>query len=229
MSGERDIDDILDSLNKLLREGESHNDDHVEVDAQAEEIEAELHELEEGGSGISEEVAVATEEAVSELSEAADISGRHAEADAGSVADPGQDEAGEPCESVEADSSDSSDAQTMEPVDAPVSVQRVVLTEEMLLDNPQGNLLSLVKRDEAEAAESMAEAPQQEAVRENRTPLHVDHHHMARLLDQVTDDVIDQLQQELPVLIKHSLYRHLAELRDAGDDGHQSESGSREE
>jgi len=210
MSKERDIDDILDSLNQLLREGESHNDDHVDEDISAEEIEAQLHEFDEEGS---------SPESKSVLSD-------HSAADAGeneADSEPESEIVSDPASAGEPDEDDEPDDE--EPEDSPISMQRVVLTEEMLVDNPQGSLLSMTSSrvsSPAEAGESLSEAQSQNQNGVSHTLLHVDHQHLEKLLEQVADDVINQLQHELPALIKRSLYHHLASMRD----GEQVESDS---
>lgn len=208
MSNDRDIDDILDSLNQLLREGESHNDDHVEPDKPIEEIGAELHAFAEASA---DEVEAGAPEAET-LDKAAGDEVRDVEPESAEAEVRQQDEA-----VVEGD--DEAGAF----VDAPVSIQRVILTEEMLVDNPQGNLLSLVHTGREESADSavepepVAEDGEEHLPDDAHAPLHVDHQHMERLLEQVTDDVIHQLQQQLPSLIKTSLYRQLQALKSEPD------------
>jgi len=217
MSKERDIDDILDSLNQLLREGESHNDDHVEGDASIEALEAELHELDEKAGGPERGPAISDEPALDTGLEVEPESSPEMVTDSDSDWDWEQDEGNEAADS-EACSDDD------EPVDSPIFMQRVVLTEEMLVNNPQGSLLSMVSdrrpsSAEADAVEVEAEIENQlesdeQAGGEPHTLLHLDHQHLEGLLEQVADDVIHQLQRELPTLIKRSLYHHLAEMRD---------------
>ena len=210
MSKERDIDDILDSLNQLLREGESHNDDHEDEDISTEEIEAQLHELDEEGGG-PESKPVLSDHAAEETGEN--------EADSESESE----RVSDPAPAGELDGDDELDGE--EPEDSPISMQRVVLTEDMLVDNPQGSLLSMISNrasspDEADVTLSEAQSQDQNGV--SHTLLHVDHEHLEQLLEQVADDVINQLQHELPALIKRSLYHHLAAMRD----GEQAEPDS---
>ncbi|MDX8403784.1 MAG: hypothetical protein R8K54_05190 [Mariprofundaceae bacterium] len=193
MSKDRDINDILDSLNQLLHEGESHNDDHVETDEavneEAEEIEAELHELEE-------------DDAVSEDMESEGVKP-------------------EPLEDHFDSSREASDAGNEGPQEAPISVQRVVLTEDMLVNNPQGNLLSTGMGDKKEITEPVTELESIETQTVN-----IDHLPMAQLeplLERISDDVISQLQQQLPALIKTALDCHLAKLRDEKQSENHSE------
>jgi len=225
MSKERDIDDILNSLNQLLREGESHNDDHVEEEVSIEEIEAELVEL-------KEESAEPKTESDEPIAEEASV---EPEADSEPEADPESE--------AEADSDEGWEQD--EPVEAPISMQRVVLTEDMMVNNPQGSLLSAVpnhlshsdeagepgthESDEAELEQDEEQPDQHEAVEERpHTLLHVDHKHLEQILERVADDVIEQLQHELPHLIKRSLYHHLAEMRDAGRAETDSDKNSEE-
>lgn len=163
MSNDRDINDILDSLNQLLREGESHNDDHVETDDQidekldehAEEIEAELHELEEDDAAPEEAVV----EAQGAESEEATEQPESEQID--DIDDSSDDElSSEYLDDLDEDSTDedSADESIEEELrEAPISVQRVVLTEEMLVNNPQGNLLSIVKEGEEAGVEQVTE------------------------------------------------------------------------
>lgn len=227
MSNDRDINDILDSLNKLLREGESHNDDHVETDEQAGEIKAELHELEEDDA--------VSEEAVASDAESEEAESEQVEGDVEPSGDISDELSSEYLDDLDEDSSDDPSEYFPEEEeedfqDAPISVQRVVLTEEMLVNNPQGNLLSMVKESEEADIEPVAESsedeidetvlkelPEQEAADESD---HQDIHdllterQLEQLVEMVSDDVIIHLQQELPSIIKASLHRSLSELRD---------------
>jgi len=249
MSKERDIDDILDSLNQLLREGESHNDDHVELDALAEGIEAELHALEEHVVDAEKETAENLDELVKQvavetgsntkletinpaLSQNKDIESDESFA-TDSVYEIPDDDSGD----NSADDADGSDGQVIDLIDAPVLTQRVVLTEEMLVNNPQGNLLSMANRDKKESQNTITESKAvavgaQEAAR-NTDGLDVNDLPMQQLLkqllDKVSDDVIGQLQQQLPSLIKASFDRHLAASTDTQHDGNPSESDNTKE
>jgi len=91
--------------------------------------------------------------------------------------------------------------------DERLSVHRVVLTEEMLVDNPQRSLLSLVGNSADHINDQADETVEPEAS-ESQTELPVDHALMAELLDRITDDVI----RHLPILIKTSLEQHLNDL-----------------
>jgi hypothetical protein len=227
MSKERDIDDILDSLNQLLREGESHNDDHVEEDISAEEIEAKLHELDEEIDKLESEPLQPeeTEETVDETTSESD-------ADSESIREQNENDT-----AVDPDEP-SDEEEDEEPAGSPISIQRVVLTEKMLINNPQGNLLSAASGRGPSSAGAgrvgVGSATESETASEEQTGeaphtlLHVDHHHLEQLLEQVADDVIRQLQHELPALIKRSLYHHLAQMRDAGQAETDREENSEE-
>ncbi len=252
MSKERDIDDILDSLNQLLREGESHNDDHVELDALAEGIEAELHALEEHVVDAEKQTAGTPENIDEVVKQVALETGSNTkletinpalsqnkdiESDESFETDsvyeiPDDDFGGNP-----ADDADGSDEQIIDLIDAPVLTQRVVLTEEMLVNNPQGNLLSMANTDKKESqnttAESKAVAVEAQGTVRDADVLDVNDLPMQQLLkqllDKVSDDVIGQLQQQLPSLIKASFDRHLAASKDTKHDGNPSESGNTKE
>lgn len=227
MSTGRDIDDILDSLNQLLREGESHNDDHVEEDISPEELEAKLHELDkeidelEGAPLLPDEPVETVDEATLKPDSEPEP-GSKSKSKSKSEPIRKQNE-----NNVMADPDGYLDEEEdEEPAGSPISIQRVVLTEEMLINNPQGNLLSAGSGrgpSSAEAgrvnAESVTEpltASKEQAGEVSHTLLHVDHHHLEQLLEQVADDVILQLQHELPALIKRSFYHRLAQVRDTG-------------
>ena len=215
MSKERDIDDILDSLNQLLREGESHNDDHVEEEASVEALEAGLHGLDEEAGGPERGSAISDAPALDTGFEVEPESNPEMMTDYD--LDWEQDEGDE--------SSDSEACSDDELVDSPIFKQRVVLTEEMLVNNPQGSLLSMASDRRPPSAEDDAVEVKPETENQLKSEeqdgekphalLHLDHQHLEGLLEQVADDVIHQLQRELPTLIKRSLYHRLAEIRDA--------------
>jgi len=226
MSSERDIDDILDSLNQLLREGESHNDDHVETDEVSESDpqadEAALQEFEQASAPAENE----------ELPAEVEVAEPETEAEPEMALEPADSAAEPDFEPQEQSETDHEDEAFTAVDESPLSMQRVVLTEEMLVDNPQGSLLSLVRAAEANVAARPSEAgeggvgdQQGEQVNDANGPLHVDHEHMGRLLEQLSDDVINRLRQELPVLIRDSLYRHLGELNSE----HRERTGETEE
>jgi len=190
MSNDRDIEDILNSLNQLLREGESHNDDH-------------------SGSEDGHEKAASPEpeKAVDEAP---------VEAEAGT--EPVKLQREKPVEDTNGDLQVSQSGDEIEqdeprsPDDAPVSINRVVLTEDMMVNNPQGSLLSLVRN-------SAGLPKQHRATDENGKSgatsgsVRVDHDHMERLVRQISDDLIKRLEKELPGLIAESIRRHLKELK----------------
>ncbi len=198
MSKDRDIDDILESLNQLLREGESHNDDHVESDEHADKAEQGLDELQDDLSDVAE--------METRLSEAADIGDLEAADETVSEDLSAIDSEQETSGSWEADEPE--EDRISDEGDQRLSVHRVVLTEEMLVDNPQRSLLSLVgNRADVQVDDQADEAVEPESG-ESETEPSVDHALMAELLDRITDDVIRQL----PVLIKTSLEHHLNHL-----------------
>lgn len=204
MSKDRDIDDILESLNQLLREGESHNDDHVESYESPAKVKKALDDLEDELSDASEvepsrsealdrdDSETADGAAVSTAESREDISVLEAEMDGVEHWQRDEPEADEPeAESVSDDA------------DEPLKMHRVVLTEKMLVDNLQRSLLSMIGNGASDSeldAESTPIVPQ--------SGPSIDHDLMARLLDHVADDVTRQL----PILIKTSLEQHLNDL-----------------
>jgi len=249
MSIERDIDDILDSLNQLLREGESHNDDHVDENVSIEEIEAELQELvdepsepemessepaetiDEPAAEVEVVLEAEPEQKVEAEAEAEIVADAEVESEPDSEGDWHQDEA-VGSDTLNADDSsddylvDASEEEGDEdnPADERVTMQRVVLTEDMLVNNPQRSLLSIVPgahppSDQQSSDETELDDPEaaeiDEAEAKQHTLLHVNHDHLESIMEKVADDVIEKLQRELPNMIKHSLYHHLAEMRDA--------------
>ena len=231
MSKERDIDDILDSLNQLLREGESHNDDHVEEDISLEDLEAKLHELDEEIDELKSEP-LQPDEPVETVDETTSESDSEPDPDSEAIREENENDV-----AVDPDGP-LDEEEDEEPAGSPISIQRVVLTEEMLINNPQGNLLSTALDRGPSSAEAdrvdVESATEGETVSEEqpgekpRTLLHIDHHHLEQLLEQVADDVIRQLQHELPTLIKRSLSHHLAQMRDAGQPETDREENSEE-
>ncbi|MDT8376460.1 MAG: hypothetical protein RQ867_06935 [Mariprofundaceae bacterium] len=237
MSKERDIDDILESLNQLLREGESHNDDHVEEDISVEEIEAKLHELDEE-IGELESEPILSEPPAEAADEAAPESGPEPESEPDPEPVWEQDAYDGPSDFDGYSDEEEAEDEEEEPAGSPISIQRVVLTEEMLVNNPQGNLLTIRSAhgpSSAEAADMSAtgsraasaaqESDRYEPAGEAHRQLHVDHRHLEQLLEQVADDVMQQLRHELPILIRRSLYHHLAEMSKEQDgEGHEENS-----
>ncbi len=231
MSKERDIDDILDSLNQLLREGESHNDDHVEEDISLEDIEAKLLELDEEIDELKSEP-LQPDEPVETVDETTSESDSEPDPDSEAIREENENDV-----AVDPDGP-LDEEEDEEPAGSPISIQRVVLTEEMLINNPQGNLLSTAldrgpssaeaDRVDVESATEDQTASEEQAGKAPHTLLHVDHHHLEQLLEQVADDVIRQLQHELPTLIKRSLSHHLAQMRDAGQPETDREENSEE-
>lgn len=209
MSKDRDIDDILESLNQLLREGESHNDDHVEsvedpksVKQKLSDLEDELSEVESIDALLSATPEITDSDPDSNDEIEDDISDKESEAETAESSD--QDESDEDLsEENEPEAENMSDDD-----DKRLSTHRVVLTEEMLVDNPQRSLLSLVGNSVDHDDEQVDEVVEPEEPSESQTETSVDHALMAELLDRITDDVI----QQLPILIKASLEQHLNDL-----------------
>lgn len=182
MTDNRDIDEILASLDALLREGDSHNDD----------------------------MAI---EAVSE----------------GVVAESDGDVKGEVSEPVQ-------NGVEAEPEDG---IPRVVLTEDMMVENPQVRLPidfaeSAEPASEAETVDSQAESVQEDDRLEQKPqsspagdndgeqaveeqPIHLHKHEVERLLSLVSLDVSNHMQRLLPELIKDSLHKHLANMQHVSD------------
>ena len=231
MSKERDIDDILDSLNQLLREGESHNDDHVEEDISFEDLEAKLHELDEEIDELKSEP-LQPDEPVETVDETTSESDSEPDPDSEAIREENENDV-----AVDPDGP-LDEEEDEEPAGSPISIQRVVLTEEMLINNPQGNLLSTAlgrgpssaeaDRVDVESATEGETVSEEQAGKAPHALLHIDHHHLEQLLEQVADDVIRQLQHELPTLIKRSLSHHLVQMRDAGQPETDREENSEE-
>jgi hypothetical protein len=210
MSKDRDIDDILDSLNQLLREGESHNDDHVEAEG-AEIDDALLPELEHETSEADDIEEMHADEEVTE-----EVAGQTDEVDEANEerVEEGVEEESDTAESAALPTTQEHSNDDSEPVaddQESLTVQRVVLTEDMLVDNPQGSLLSLVQDSMAKVDSETDSNESHEA--DEKSQLSLDQNLMTELMDHVTDDVIQALQQQLPLLIQNSLEKHLDELR----------------
>ena len=202
MSKDRDIDDILESLSQLLREGESHNDDHVESGVHPETVEKGLDDLQHDLSDVAEMETFLSAASDDEGAEVADeaISEDFSEMDSGQ-------ETSASWEQDEPEEDEPEEDRMSDAGDERLSVHRVVLTEEMLVDNPQRSLLSLVGNGADHVDNQADEAVEPEAT-ESQTEPSLDHALMAELLDRITDDVIRQL----PILIKTSLEQHLNDL-----------------
>lgn len=203
MSDERDIDDILESLDQLLRSGSHFNDDH-DASAPASAASqrprpAEPHRA----SAAEEDMAQARDEPLSP--DAYDPSFDLPLDDAFSA----DDAVHAPDEQIDADAAMEGDAQTAA---GPLSRPRVVLTEDMLVDNPQGRLsLRIAEPEETASAQpcvpdetACEPAPAIESGQADRA-------HFERVVAQVCEDVIAQLQRQLPDMIQQSLDRHLNE------------------
>ena len=220
MSKDRDIDDILESLNQLLREGESHNDDHVEsvedpktVKQQLSDLEDELTEVESINALLSATPEVTDTDTDSKDEIEDDTSGTEPEAETAESWDQDEPDVGESGDN-ESEENDPEEDEISDDGDQRLSIHRVVLTEEMLVDNPQRNLLSLVGNSVDHIAEQVDEVVEPEEVSESQAEPSIDHALMAELLERISDDVI----QQLPILIKSSLEQHLNDLGEQAND-----------
>jgi len=220
MSKDRDIDDILESLNQLLREGESHNDDHVEsvedpktVKQQLSDLEDELTEVESINALLSATPEVTDTDTDSKDEIEDDTSGTEPEAETAESWDQDEPDVGESGDN-ESEENDPEEDEISDDGDQRLSIHRVVLTEEMLVDNPQRSLLSLVGNSVDHIAEQVDEVVEPEEVSESQAEPSIDHALMAELLERISDDVI----QQLPILIKSSLEQHLNDLGEQAND-----------
>jgi len=204
MTDNRDIDEILASLDALLREGDSHNDDipvepiesKLDTDASDVDVESDIEFVE-----SSAEEFLASDE----LDESFTIEAMPEEVE-------GWQEDG---------------------------MSRVVLTEDMMVENPQVSLPlafnseALNENDVQESESPALEEPKpdntmqdveqrdeqlaDDAIADDVAPSHVTHLHkqdIEQLLTLVTEDVSSHLQQILPKLIKDSLHTHLSRMQD---------------
>jgi len=192
MNDSRDLDEMLASLDALLREGGSHNDDMPVEHASEKVIEEESIKHGVSDTVISEddlETQLDASERLDKVGEAELLEGS------------------EQSEQV---------------------IARVILTEDMLVENPQVSLpLGLAATSECKGAisefvEVEAEAScdyeeeQDEPVDE--TVADLPEQGMEQLLAMVTEDISSQLQDILPSLIKDSLHKHLSAMQDDDDE-----------
>lgn len=227
MSNDRDIEDILSSLNQLLREGESRNDDHSAGQGPKA-----------AGKSTGSKIEEKTEsEAKAPANLSATQSPRMFDKEKG------VEEASKPKAQRRDDSAERGPAEHKGPPvrenapDAeptpdeesqvgrrfePLSVTRVVLTEDMMVDNPQGSLLSLIRNPAGHgSAGHQGDVGLQEADGESASggkrsdgdSSDSDHDPMAELIVRISDELIERLRRELPPMIAESLYRHLKELK----------------
>jgi len=208
MTDNRDIDEILASLDALLREGDSHNDDIP-----------------------AKPVEPTPNHDVSKVDLESDIEFVESSAEAFLASDELKDESF----TVEAVSDEIVTWQED-------GMSRVVLTEDMMVENPQVSLplafhsealdeddvqeressaLEEPKPDHAmQDVEQQAEQVVDDAIVDDIAPSHVTHLHkqdIEQLLMLVTEDVSSHLQQMLPKLIKESLHTHLADMQHETD------------
>ncbi|MBL4760515.1 MAG: hypothetical protein JKY80_06655 [Mariprofundaceae bacterium] len=205
MTDTRDIDEILASLDALLREGDSHNDDIP-----------------------AKPVEPTPDHDVAKVDLESDIEFVEASAEAFLASDELEDESF----TVEAVSDEVVTWQEG-------GMSRVVLTEDMMVENPQVSLplafnSEALNEDDVQESESPAlEEPKSDhttqdveqqdeqlaadAIADDVAPSHVTHLHkqdIEQLLTLVTEDVSSHLQQMLPKLIRESLHTHLSRMQD---------------
>ncbi|GEM_PF-3727857 len=222
MTDSRDIDEILASLDALLREGDSHNDD---MPAKA--------------------VGSTPHHDVSKVDLESDIKVVEASTEAFLASDELEDESF----TVEAVSDETETWQED-------GMSRVVLTEDMMVENPQVSLplafnAEALHEDDVQESESpvseepkandtMQDVEQQgeqvvndavtdaitdDVASSDVTPNDVTSNHVIHLQKQdieqllmlVTEDVSSHLQQMLPKLMKESLHTHLADMQHESD------------
>jgi hypothetical protein len=217
MTDNRDIDEILASLDALLREGDSHNDDMP---------------VESTSSVSDTDTLEATLEAdVESMESSLNDALRDGETRKSSVSEivldgvVGQQEEG---------------------------MARVVLTEDMMVENPQVSLplafnSEALNEDEVQESESpvsedsalddvpvddvvvndvdLDEQVTPDVMSDHVTSNHVAHLHkqeIEQLLTLVTEDVSNHLQQILPKLIKESLHARLAGMQHESDENNKT-------
>jgi len=167
---DRDIDEILASLDSLLRESESHNDDTHAESSVASDNQPELQDK------LQDESAADMEQAFDQAVE--------------TVSDDG-----------------------METEESSEPMTRVVLTEDMLLENPQVSLpLGQSAKDDLGETVSDSNAPQAEVEHEPHADW--DEQMMNQWAASVSQDIANQINQLLPDMIRDALQKKLAELQD---------------
>jgi len=203
MTDNRDIDEILASLDALLREGSSHNDD-IPAEPVPESLDADSLE-------------VALEADVALIETAAEAFSHHDDVDevaAEAVIDDRQEE----------------------------GLSRVVLTEDMMVENhqvslPLGFMAKELNEDnvavsEPSALETLAsdgviadDIVQDVVADEHGIDDHMLHLHkqqVEQLLALVSLDVSNHVQQMLPKLMKDSLHAHLADMQHESDENNKT-------
>jgi hypothetical protein len=195
MDQDRDIDEILASLDALLKESDSHNDD-MPHQPKADKQDNDKAEPKDTATDMDNALDKAIESVSNEV-----------------------------LENVVHDTSN-------EPM------PRVVLTEDMLVDNHQTSLplgfhegsdkgvepeMPDATSDDKIAVDEPHEveqeraddhvAPEQVEEKHSAHSIHLDKVHIEQLLSVVSADVSEQLQQLLPVMIRDSLHKHLAHMQ----------------
>jgi len=89
------------------------------------------------------------------------------------------------------------------------NLPRVVLTEDMMIDNPQFSL-PLAKGIEDE---TMQQAIVDDKYDEDEHIIHLHKQNVEKLLSLVSLDISNYLEQQLPTLIKQSLHAHLSDMQ----------------
>ncbi|MBL4759897.1 MAG: hypothetical protein JKY80_03465 [Mariprofundaceae bacterium] len=209
MTDNRDIDEILASLDALLREGDSHHDD---MPNKSTESTRNTGTLEDGLEANIESMKANLERLL-----------KHNHTD------------DEPA--IKAVLNKPENQQE-------TRLSRVVLTEDMMVENPQVNLPlsftaeTLNENNRTEIEPTISEAPSLNdmiagavvqqgvtddtpAMAKNELPNHVTHLHkqeVEQLLTRVSLDISKHLQQMLPKLIKESLHTHLIDIQQESDE-----------
>ena len=162
---DRDIDEILASLDSLLRESESHNDD-THAEPAASDTQPELQ-----------------DESAADMEQALD-------------------------QAVENVSDNMDDIMETEEPSEPMT--RVVLTEDMLLENPQVSL-PLGQHD---SDETVSHSDVSQAEVEGESHADWDEQRVNQWVASVSQDISLQINQLLPDMIRDALQKKLAELQD---------------
>lgn len=212
MSDERDIDEILASLDALLREGGSHNDDHVD---DASEVMPEPQEFQVKDVGLAFASPAMGASDVSDTGQAFAPVGLAA----GGAEEVAMDErtgSDSPENTVVTEAAESTASMGDE-------LPRVLLTEDMMLDNPQSHLPfdAGMRADEASPQAVKFEDAFDEEVEAHSDALTeacdiaveeavvLDAAVLNRLAHTVAEDVQLQLRGLLPGMIHETLLRHM--------------------
>jgi len=195
MTDNRDIDEILASLDTLLREGDSHDATPAQPIKAANDIDNLEDVLETNIKSMN-----------ANLNELLDH---------------------------EKNANASTEAVLNKPEHEETSnLSRVVLTEDMMVENPQVSLPLSFNSETPSLNDIIADAMVQPSITENQptieenkrpnheTSKHVAHLHkqeIEQLLSLVSLDISEYLQQTLPKLIKESLHTHLANMQHESD------------